>query len=115
MLKEFKEFAIKGNMVDMAIGIIIGAAFSTVVNSLVNDILMPIIAAVTGSPDFSNLFITLKGVGGQASVADARAAGDVVLALGLFINALISFLIVAWVLFMIVKAMNKLKRQDAAA
>lgn len=114
MLKEFKEFAIKGNMVDMAIGIIIGAAFSTVVNSLVNDILMPIIAAVTGSPDFSNLFIVLKGNSGAASVEAARAAGDVVLALGLFINALISFLIVAWVLFIIVKGMNKLKREQAA-
>jgi large conductance mechanosensitive channel len=119
MLKEFKEFAVKGNMVDMAVGIIIGAAFGTVVKSVVDDILMPIIAAVTGSPDFSNLFVLLKapadvtGVN-MESIEAVRAAGGVALGYGLFINALIAFLIVAWVLFIVVKGMNRLQREKEA-
>ena len=116
MLKEFKEFAMKGNMLDMAVGIIIGAAFGTVVKSLVSDIIMPVVAGLIGMPDFTNLFIILK----QPEVTEAvnlesieavRQAGGVALGYGLFINALIAFLIVAWVLFLVIKAMNKMKRK----
>lgn len=120
MLKEFKTFAMKGNMVDMAVGIIIGAAFGTVVKSVVSDILMPIISTVTGSPDFSNLFVVLRepadAVGvNMESIEAVREAGGVALGYGLFINALIAFLIVAFVLFLIVKAMNEAKRKEEAA
>jgi large conductance mechanosensitive channel len=117
MLKEFREFAIKGNMVDMAVGIIIGAAFGTVVNSLVTDVLMPLISGVIGTPDFSNLYLVLRNPTGgvYASVKAARDAGAVVLAIGLFINAIIAFLIVAWALFFIVKGLNRLRRQEEAA
>ena len=114
MLKEFKEFAVKGNMVDMAVGIIIGAAFGTVVKSMVDDILMPIVSAVFGAPDFSNLFVVLRNPTGDVftSIEAAREAGAVALGYGLFINALIAFTIVALVLFLIVKAMNRMKRQQ---
>ena len=114
MLSEFKEFAIKGNMVDMAVGIIIGAAFGTMVNSLVNDLLMPIIAGIVGSPDFSNLFLVLRNPTGQAftSVKAARDAGAVVLGLGLFLNAVIAFLSVAIALFFMVKVVNRMRRQQ---
>ncbi|HSE04737.1 MAG TPA: large conductance mechanosensitive channel protein MscL [Methylomirabilota bacterium] len=117
MLKEFKEFAIKGNMVDMAVGIIIGAAFGTVVSSLVNDVLMPLISGIIGTPDFSNLYVILRNPSGAAytSVKAARDAGAVVLALGLFINAVISFLIVSGALFFVVKMLNRLRRQEEAA
>lgn len=118
MLKEFKEFAVKGNMVDMAVGIIIGAAFGTVVKSVVDDILMPIVSAFTGAPDFSNLFVTLRAPTepvAEQTVAAIRDAGGVVLAYGLFINALIAFLIVAAVLFFVVKGMNRLQRKEEAA
>jgi large conductance mechanosensitive channel len=117
MLKEFKEFAIKGNMMDMAIGIIIGAAFGTVVNSLVTDVLMPIISGIIGTPDFSNLYVVLRNPSGAAyaSVKAARDGGAVVLAVGLLINAIISFLAVAVALFFLVKALNRLRRQEAAA
>ncbi len=117
MLKEFKEFAVKGNMVDMAVGIIIGAAFGTVVNSLVNDLLMPLISGIIGTPDFSNLFLVLRNPSGAAvtSVKAARDAGGVVLAYGLFLNAIIAFLIVATALFVLVKGINRLRRQEEAA
>ena len=117
MIKEFKEFAVKGNMVDMAVGIIIGAAFGTVVKSVVDDILMPLVSAVFGTPDFSNLFILLKNPSGETftSIEAAREAGAVALGYGLFINALIAFLIVAFVLFMVVKSMNKMKAEEEAA
>ncbi len=120
MLKEFKEFAMKGNMVDMAVGIIIGAAFGAVVKSLVDDILMPIVAAVFGTPDFSNLFVILRNppdVAGvdMETVAAVREAGGVALAYGSFINVIIAFLIVAFVLFLVVKAMNQMKRKEEAA
>jgi|SRR5712691_9826729 len=117
MLKEFKEFAIKGNMLDLAVGIIIGAAFGTVVNSLVNDILMPLISSVIGTPDFSNLFLVLRNRTGAAftSVKVARDAGAVVLAYGLFLNAIIAFLIVTAALFFVVKAMNRLRRLEETA
>jgi len=117
MLKEFKEFAIKGNMMDMAVGIIIGVAFGTVVTSLVNDVLMPVISGLIGSPDFSNLYVLLRNPSGaaHASVKAARDAGAVVLALGLLINAIISFLAVSVALFFVVKALNRLRRQEEAA
>lgn len=117
MLKEFKEFAIKGNMVDMAVGIIIGAAFGTVVKSVVDDILMPIVSAVFGAPDFSNLFVVLSNPTSEVftSIEAAREAGAVALGYGLFINALLAFLIVAGVLFIIVKGMNKMKREQEEA
>jgi large conductance mechanosensitive channel len=117
MLKEFKEFAIKGNMMDMAVGIIIGAAFGTVISSLVSDVLMPLISGLIGSPDFSNLYVILRNPSGAAytSVKAARDGGAVVLALGLFINAVISFLIVSGALFFMVKMLNRLRRQEAAA
>lgn len=120
MLKEFKEFAVKGNMLDMAVGIIIGAAFGTVVKSLVDDIMMPLISSITGAPDFSNLFVVLKAPAEAAgvnmeSIAAVREAGGVALGYGLFINALIAFLIVAIALFFVVKGMNKLKREEEAA
>jgi len=117
MLKEFREFAIKGNMVDMAVGIIIGAAFGTVVSSLVNDVLMPIVSGIIGTPDFSNLFVVLRNPSGAAftSVKAARDAGAVVLAFGLFLNAIIAFLAVAIALFFLVKGINRMRRQEAAA
>ena len=117
MLKEFKEFAIKGNMMDMAVGIILGAAFGSVVSSLVNDVVMPMISGIIGTPDFSNLYVVLRNPSGAAytSVKAARDGGAVVLALGLFINAIIAFLAVAVALFFRVKALNRLRRQEAAA
>ena len=119
MLKEFKEFAIKGNMLDMAVGIIIGAAFGTVVTSFVNDILMPLVASVTGSPDFSDLFVLLKdadgGAGVYATLEAAQEAGAVTMNYGLFVNAFISLLIIALALFMVVKSFNKMKAQEAEA
>jgi large conductance mechanosensitive channel len=113
MLKEFQEFALKGNMVDLAIGVIIGAAFGGLVQSIVNDILMPIIGLATGGIDFSQMFIQLRGAP-AATLAAARENGST-LAYGNFITLLINFLIVAWVLFMVVKAMNRLKRQPLPA
>ncbi len=114
MLKEFKEFAIKGNVMDMAIGIIIGAAFGTIVKSLVDDIIMPVVGIITGGVDFTNIFITLKGEP-AATLAAAKDAGAVTMNIGVFINAVIAFLIVAWCMFLIVKAMNRMKREEEAA
>lgn len=108
MLKEFREFALKGNMVDLAIGVIIGAAFGGLVQSIVADIIMPIVGLVTGGIDFSNMFVQLAGTP-ASSLADAQKNGAT-LAYGHFITLLINFLIVAWVLFLVVKAMNRLKR-----
>jgi large conductance mechanosensitive channel len=113
MLKEFREFAMKGNMVDLAIGVIIGVAFGALVNSLVQDIFTPIIGWITGGTDFSNLFIQLSGER-QDTLAAAQEAGATI-AYGSFINVLISFLITAWVLFIIVRAMNRLRRQKEEA
>ncbi|HXG77844.1 MAG TPA: large conductance mechanosensitive channel protein MscL [Methyloceanibacter sp.] len=109
MLKEFKEFALRGNVVDMAVGIIIGAAFSTIVRSLVDDVIMPPLGLITGGVDFSNMFLALDGKD-YASLAQARQAGAPVIAFGVFINSVISFMIVAFVLFMVIKAMNRLRR-----
>jgi large conductance mechanosensitive channel len=112
MLKEFKEFALKGNMVDLAIGVIIGGAFGGLVNSMVEDILMPIVGLVTGGVDFSNLFIQMAGAP-AATLTAAKEAGAT-LAYGNFITLLINFLIIAWVLFMVVKALNKMKKAEPA-
>ncbi len=112
MLKEFREFALRGNMVDLAIGIIIGAAFSGLVNSIVNDIIMPIIGRITGGIDFTNKYIQLAG-DPQPTLDAARKAGATV-AYGNFLTLLINFIIIAWILFMIVKAMNTMKRQQKA-
>ena len=114
MLKEFKEFAVKGNMVDMAIGIVIGGAFATIVKSFVSDVLMPIISGLFKLPDFSNMFVVLNGEGNFATVEEARKAGASVLAYGNFINAFIAFLIVAIALFFVVKAINHLKKEKEA-
>lgn len=111
MLNEFKEFALRGNVVDMAVGIIIGAAFSTIVKSLVDDIIMPPIGVVTGGVDFSSIFIPLNGEH-YDSLAAARQAGAPTVNIGLFINNVISFLIVAFVLFMAIKGMNRLRRKQ---
>jgi len=113
VIKEFREFAIKGNAVDMAIAFILGVAFSALVTSLVQDIFTPIIGWIFGGADFSNLFIQLAGED-QETLAAAQEAGATI-AYGNFINVLISFLIVAWVLFMIVRAMNRLKRKQEEA
>jgi large conductance mechanosensitive channel len=119
MLNEFKAFIARGNVVDLAVGIIIGAAFTAIVNSLVADLVNPLIGVVTGGIDFSNLFINL-GEGDFTSLAAARAAGAPVFAYGSFITAVINFLIIAWVVFLLVKAVNKLqdtlkKKEEAAA
>ncbi|MGQ0563991.1 MAG: large conductance mechanosensitive channel protein MscL [Gemmobacter sp.] len=118
MLNEFKAFIARGNVVDLAVGIIIGAAFTAIVNSLVGDLINPIIGLVLGNVDFSNLFINL-GEGDFASLAAAKEAGAPVFAYGAFITACINFLIIAWVVFLLVKGVNKLKdsmaRKEAEA
>ncbi len=118
MLKEFKEFAIKGNMLDMAVGIIIGAAFGTIIQSLVNDVIMPPIGLLLGGVDFSDIFITLQQgavPGPYATLAAAQEAGAVTVNLGVFANAVISFLIIAFSVFMVVRSFNKLRREEEAA
>jgi large conductance mechanosensitive channel len=115
MFKEFKEFALRGSVVDIAVGIIIGAAFATIVTSLVSDVLMPPIGLLLGKVDFSNLFLVLKEGGlsaPYATVADAKKAGAVTLNYGLFINTIINFLIVALAMFMLIRSLNKLKRGE---
>jgi len=111
IVEEFKKFAVKGNMIDMAVGIVIGAAFSTIVKSLVGDIIMPVVGKLTGGMDFSNLFINLSE-GEFGTLAAAQEAGAATLNYGLFINAIITFLIVAWALFLVVKGMNKMKSEE---
>ena len=123
MINDFKEFAVKGNMVDMAVGIVLGAAFGTVVTSLVSDIVTPIVSAIFNMPDFSNLFVILKaptelpeGVGSIAELTSLeafRAAGGVPLAYGAFINALIAFILVALALWVIVRSLNKMNEKKA--
>lgn len=115
MVKEFKEFAVKGNVVDMAVGIIIGGAFGTIVKSLVSDVIMPPIGLMLGGVDFTDLFVVLKGEGDFLTLADAAAAGAVTINYGVFVNNVISFLIVAFAVFLLVKSINKLKRQEEAA
>jgi large conductance mechanosensitive channel len=113
MLKEFREFALRGNMVDLAVGVIIGAAFGKIVESLVGDIFTPIIGAVSGGLDFSNYFTALSGRVTANSLVEAKKQGAV-LAWGNFITIMINFLIVAWVMFWVARLMNRLKRREAA-
>ena len=113
MLKEFKEFALRGNMVDLAIGVIIGGAFGGLVSSIVADIIMPIVGLITGGIDFTNLYVQLAGTPVNGSLEAAREAGAT-LAYGNFLTLLINFLIVAFVLFLVVKAMNRMKRKQVA-
>ncbi len=110
MLREFKEFAMRGNVLDMAVGIIIGAAFGKIVSSFVNDVIMPPIGLLVGNVDFSNLFINLSGQP-YASLAAAKAAGAPVVAIGVFLNSVFDFLIVAFVIFLLIRQVNRTKRQ----
>ncbi|GEC16077.1 large conductance mechanosensitive channel protein MscL [Nitrobacter winogradskyi] len=114
MWKEFREFAMKGNVVDLAVGVIIGAAFGGIVSSMVADIIMPIVGAITGGLDFSNYFTPLSEAVHASNLADAKKQGAV-LAWGNFLTLTLNFLIVAFVLFMVIKGMNRLKRKDEAA
>ena len=117
MLKEFKEFAMRGNVVDMAVGIIIGGAFGTIVKSLVDDVLMPPIGLLLGNVDFSNIFAVIKAgkiAGPYATLSEAKAAGAVTMNMGVFINSVISFLIVAFAVFLLIKQINALKRAEEA-
>jgi large conductance mechanosensitive channel len=114
MIEEFKKFAMRGNVIDLAVGVIIGAAFGGIVNSLVNDIIMPLIGAVTGGLDFSNYFLSLSSKITATSLADARKQGAV-LAWGNFVTLVINFLIIAWVLFMCIKGINRLKAEPPPA
>jgi large conductance mechanosensitive channel len=118
MLKEFKEFAMRGNVIDLAVGVVIGAAFGKIVDSLVKDVIMPPIGLALGRVDFSNLFVVLREgaqAGPYATVDAAAKAGAVTLNAGLFLNTLISFFIVAFAIFVLIKAINRLKRQQEAA
>jgi large conductance mechanosensitive channel len=115
MLKEFKEFAMRGNVMDMAIGIIIGAAFGKIVTSLVNDVVMPPIGLLMGNVDFSNLFVNLTMGSSFGSVAEAEAAGAPIIKYGIFINTILDFVIVAFAIFLVIRGLNKLRRKEAAA
>jgi large conductance mechanosensitive channel len=110
MIKEFKEFIMRGNVIDLAIGFIIGAAFGKIVSSLVSDVLMPPVGLLLGKVDFSNLFINLSGTA-YSSLADAKAAGAATINYGLFVNSLIDFIILAFVLFLVVKGFNSARRR----
>ena len=113
MFDEFKKFALRGNVVDLAIGVIIGAAFGAIISSLVGDIIMPVIGAITGGLDFSNYFLKLSSSVTADSLAEAKKQGAV-LAYGAFITAVINFLIIAWVLFMVIQLMNRFMQKEAA-
>lgn len=119
ILKEFKEFAVKGNVLDLAVGLIIGAEFGKIVNSMVQDVLMPLIGLMIGGIDFRNLFLTLKegsaAPGPYATLAEAQKAGAVTLNLGLFITTVITFTIIAFAVFLIVRAFNKLRAEEKKA
>ena len=114
MLKEFKEFAMRGNVLDMAVGIIIGAAFGKIITSFVNDVLMPPIGVLVGRIDFANLFITLTGPS-SATLGQAKAAGAVTINYGLFLNTVMDFIIVAFAIFLLIRQVNRMKRQPEAA
>lgn len=118
MFKEFKEFAMRGNVLDMAVGIIIGGAFGTIIKSMVDDVIMPPVGLALGRVDFSNLFVVLrdgaKAAAPYASVADAKAAGAVTINYGLFINSVVSFVIVAFCVFLLIRTMNRLRREEEA-
>ena len=113
MWREFREFAMRGNVIDLAVGIIVGAAFTTIVNSLVNDLIMPPIGLMIGGIDFSSFFVTLKG-GSYPTLQAAKAAGAVTVNYGLFVNAVIRFVIVAFAIFILVKQINRLKAEEPA-
>jgi large conductance mechanosensitive channel len=117
MLKEFRDFAMRGNLVDMAVGIIMGTAFGGLVNSLVNDIIMPVVGTITGGMNFTNFFIILSRPPGSQllTLEDAKKAGAATLNFGLFINLIINFIIVAFVMFLLIKAMNKTRKQAPPA
>lgn len=118
MFKEFKEFALKGNVLDMAVGIIIGAAFGVIITSLVQDVIMPPIGLLLGSMDFSNIFSVLKEgkvAGPYATLAAAKAAGAVTINWGVFVNTIINFIIVAFAIFLLIKVFNKARREKEAA
>jgi large conductance mechanosensitive channel len=119
MFKEFKEFAMRGNVVDMAVGVVVGAAFATIAKSLVDDILMPPIGLMLGGVDFANLFCVIKAgatnPGPYLKLADAKAAGAVTINYGIFINSIMSFLIVAFAVFLVIRAINRLHRPEPAA
>ena len=116
MLSEFREFIAKGNVIDLAVGVIIGAAFQRIVDSLVTDVIMPVVGLVTGGRDFTDLFVVLrdglKVPGPYASLAEAKAAGATVMAYGAFITQIVQFLILAWVVFLMVKAINRMRRNQ---
>jgi large conductance mechanosensitive channel len=116
MASEFREFIAKGNVMDLAVGVIIGAAFQKIVDSLATDVVMPVVGLATGGTDFTNLFTVLadgaKAPGPYASLADARAAGATVISYGSFITQVLQFLILAWVVFLMVKAVNRIRRQS---
>ena len=111
IIQEFREFAVKGNMVDLAVAVIIGGAFGKIVDSLVKDVVMPVIGLFLGGVDFRNLFVTL-GKGSYATLAEAEKAGAAVLKYGVFLQTLVDFLIIAWIVFIAIKAINRLKRQE---
>lgn len=113
-MEEFKKFALKGNMIDLAVGVIVGGAFNSIVTSLVNDILMPVLSLFTGKLDFANWFVALDGKA-YATIAEAQEAGAATLNYGNFISGIINFVIMAFVVFMIVKGINKMKNEEAAA
>jgi len=115
LLTEFKKFAVRGNVVDLAVGVIIGASFTGIINSLVNDVLMPPIGLALGGVDFANFFFVLKGDRAVDTLAAAKAAKDVTINYGIFINAVINFLIVAFVLFLLLRQLNKLVAPPPAA
>jgi len=115
LLTEFKKFAVRGSVVDLAVGVIIGASFTGIINSLVNDVLMPPIGLALGGVDFSNFFVVLKGDRGVDTLAAAKAAKDVTINYGLFVNAVINFIIVAFVLFLLLRQLNKLVAPTPAA
>jgi len=115
-VKEFKQFALKGNVMDLAVGVIIGAAFGKIVDSVVNDLIMPIVAAIIGQPDFSNLYLVLKGnVPAGTPLVEARKVADAaIFAYGNFLTVLINFLLLAFIIFLMIKGMNNLKRKEEA-
>ena len=115
MLQEFREFIARGSVVDLAVGVVVGAAFTTIVNSLVNDLLMPPLGLLLGGIDFSNFFVTLKGAGGYPTLDAAKAAGAVTINYGQFLNAVIRFLIVAFAIFVLVKQVNRVYRATPKA
>jgi len=115
MLKEFKKFALRGNVVDMAVGVIIGVAFGTIIKSLVSNIIMPPIGLLLGNVDFANLFLVLKEgaiTGSYTVFADAQAAGAVTINYGIFLNTIISFIIISFAIFLVIRKINKLKKQE---